>query len=73
MEQKQLDGQSPECPQCGGLNVVALKSEVSRATKEGALIPDPPQLTWRCISCKHEWPRSPSEDSGTPVKGEQDL
>lgn len=60
MEQKQLNGQSPnpECPQCGRVDVIALKSEVSRATKEGAMIPEAPQLRWRCIFCKHEWPRS---------------
>ena len=61
MEQKDLNGKpaNPECPICGRVDIVALTSEVSRASEQGTMLPDPPQRMWRCVSCNHEWPRSP--------------
>lgn len=47
----------PTCPKCGRVDIVALTNEISRSNKDGAMIPDAPQLIWRCISCRHEWPR----------------
>lgn len=57
--QEKLDMQpnDPICPKCGRVDIVGLTSEISRTTKEGAMIPDAPQLTWRCTACQYEWPR----------------
>ena len=59
VQKKKLDRHldSPKCPKCGRVDIVALTGQPSRSSKKGVMILETPQLSWRCIACKHEWPR----------------